>query len=328
MTEPVIRAATDADVEAMVELMRDALGEGRIPRTTEFFRWKHLANPFGRSPILVAEADGRLVGLRAFLRWTFARGSERFRAVRPVDTVTHRDFRGRGIFRKLTETLLEETRGDAPVVFNTPNDKSMPGYLKMGWSTVGRVPLWIAPRIGLASSVLGLGAKGPLELPEGSIDAVVSAPGFETILAEDDGRRVGRLHTARTAEYVRWRYEAIPGFDYRARADGRAAVFFTARDRSGRRELTFVDVLMESSPAGARASRRLIAGVLRDAGCDYAATAAPACPWEAAALASAGFLPAPRVGPWLTSRANGDGAPADLLERSAWACTIGDLELF
>ncbi len=38
-------------------------------RTPELFAWKHIDNPFGRSIILVAEAEGTIAGLRAFMRW-------------------------------------------------------------------------------------------------------------------------------------------------------------------------------------------------------------------------------------------------------------------
>ena len=74
-----------------------ALGGGPAgSRPAEFFRWKHLENPFGRSFMLVAEADGRIVGLRAFMRWEFVAGDGAFRAVRAVDTATHPDYPGAG----------------------------------------------------------------------------------------------------------------------------------------------------------------------------------------------------------------------------------------
>ena len=125
----------------------DALGGG--PAGTgpaEFFRWKHLENPFGRSFMLVAEADGRIVGLRAFMRWEFVAGDRRFRAVRAVDTATHPDHQGKGIFSRLTLEALDALRDQADFVFNTPNEKSLPGYLKMGWQVVGRVPIRIRVR--------------------------------------------------------------------------------------------------------------------------------------------------------------------------------------
>ena len=62
------------------------------------------------------------------------------RAVRAVDTATHPDFRGQGVFSALTLGALEELRSDGVAfVFNTPNERSRPGYLKMGWQPVGQV---------------------------------------------------------------------------------------------------------------------------------------------------------------------------------------------
>lgn len=324
-----IRAADDGELDAIVELMRESLGEGRIPRTREFFRWKHLDNPFGRSPMLVALDGERLVGLRVFLRWAFHWEGRTVRAVRPVDTVTHPAYRGRGIFRRLTEELLARTRDDdAPIVFNTPNDKSRPGYLKMGWGLVGRVPLWVAPRPRLVGSILSgrSGATDVEEPPRGSVKEVVAGLD-EALLRNDRERRRGRLHTVRSRDYLTWRYARPPGLRYGARAEEHAALFYALRSRSGRRELTLVDVLMESSPRGARAARSLARQLLAEVEVDYAAVS-PACRWESVALLSAGFVPAFRIGPWLTARSNGAGAPAELMDPGRWACSIGDLELF
>ena len=66
------RTYVDADERGVVDLLTLALGAGPAGRRPpEFFRWKHLENPFGRSLMLVAEADDRIVGLWAFMRWGF-----------------------------------------------------------------------------------------------------------------------------------------------------------------------------------------------------------------------------------------------------------------
>jgi GNAT superfamily N-acetyltransferase len=145
-TELEIRAGTAADTDRILELVRLSLGEGTIPREREYWEWKHHRNPFGESPVLLAEAGGELVGLRVFMRWEWDAGGERLRAVRAVDTATHPAWQGKGIFSRLTKRLLEEMRREGThFVFNTPNEKSRPGYLKMGWGAVGRVNLWIRP---------------------------------------------------------------------------------------------------------------------------------------------------------------------------------------
>ena len=142
-----IRPYVAEDEPAVLELLVGALGEGPSgQRTSDFFRWKHLENPFGESLLLVAELGGEIVGLRAFLRWGFTLGDRSLRAVRAVDTATRQDQRGKGIFSTLTKAALAELRTDTDLVFNTPNGSSRPGYLKMGWQEVGRVPVWLKVR--------------------------------------------------------------------------------------------------------------------------------------------------------------------------------------
>ena len=71
----------------------------------------------------------------------FRRGGSTLHAVRAVDTATHPDHQGRGLFTALTMHALEACRAEGVAfVFNTPNAQSRPGYLKMGWREVGRPP--------------------------------------------------------------------------------------------------------------------------------------------------------------------------------------------
>src|SRR6478736_1311829 len=122
-----LRPYEDRDEPAVLSLLQASLGGGPAgSRPGEFFRWKHLRSPFGPSYMLVAEADGRLVGLRAFMRWRFVAGDVTLHAMRAVDTATHPEFQGRGIFSALTRRALDDLRGQADLIFNTPNEKSLP----------------------------------------------------------------------------------------------------------------------------------------------------------------------------------------------------------
>ncbi|KDN86586.1 GNAT family N-acetyltransferase [Kitasatospora cheerisanensis] len=158
--ELTYRGLESADVPAVLELLTTSLAGGPTGRrSADFFDWKHRANPFGSSPGLVAVApDGRIAGVRLFLRWSWrGAGGREVAAVRPVDTATHPDFQGRGIFRRLTLALLEQVAGEAELVFNTPNGNSLPGYLRMGWRELGRVQ--VALRV--ARPVSFARARGP-----------------------------------------------------------------------------------------------------------------------------------------------------------------------
>ncbi len=179
-----IRPYAAEDEPAVIALLVGALGEGPSGhRTPDFFRWKHLENPFGESLLLVAELDGEIVGLRAFLRWGFTLGDRSLRAVRAVDTATRQDQRGKGIFSTLTKAALAELRTDTDLVFNTPNGSSRPGYLKMGWQEVGRVPVWMKVRRPVAFARGLRSATSVTARPAREID--VTAPSAADALGDD-----------------------------------------------------------------------------------------------------------------------------------------------
>lgn len=338
MAEPEleIRRGDDRDVPAILSLMKRGLGEGSVPRTPEYWAWKHSDNPFGRSPFLVAVAGSEIIGVRVFMRWMFHVHERKVRAVRAVDTATHPDFQGRGIFTRLTLDLVNEvsSSGDA-LVYNTPNDKSRPGYLKMGWETVGRVSLWVRPRF--LSAVRTIAVRGVTvharEIDAMGTDIDLDAEDLRTL----DFSRLRGLHestvryrTRIDPRYLEWRYLRCPGVQYRLVSvePGRALVAFRLKRRGVFRELTLCDVLAERSIGGARATRATIARIMRETTPDYVACAAHALPFESRVMIGAGFVPAPSAGPVMTVRPLHVEALPDPRNGASWATSIGDLELF
>src|SRR4051794_26138120 len=97
-----IRPAVPEDRPAVMRVATRALGWRGDERDRAFFAWKHDDNPFGPSPAWVATEGDAVVGFRTFLRWELARGPERLRMVRAVDTASDPDHQGKGIFRRLT----------------------------------------------------------------------------------------------------------------------------------------------------------------------------------------------------------------------------------
>ena len=126
------------DLEEIVKLIHKNLDAEFTP---ELFLWKHLENPFGKSYGLLAIDCDKIVGLRMFMFWEFLNPKDQdiIRAIRPVDTVVDEDYRGKGLFKRLTLTGLEECKAEYDLIFNTPNANSLPGYLKMGWQELKEV---------------------------------------------------------------------------------------------------------------------------------------------------------------------------------------------
>jgi GNAT superfamily N-acetyltransferase len=329
-----IRPFAAGDEAEVLELLGAALGGGPVGRRPpEFFRWKHLENPFGPSFMLVAEDDGRLIGLRAFLRWRFQTGGGTLQAVRAVDTATHPSYQGLGVFTRLTRAALAALEGPVDLVFNTPNGASRPGYLKLGWLDVGRMPVQVRVRRPIRL------ARG-LRTPAGRLvagPAVAAEPAARVLeRGEEVGRLLAqsqvdphRLSTPRDVAYLRWRYGAAPLLDYAAVTEEEAGqlrglAIFRVRPRGALWESTIAEVLAPADDQGT--ARRLLRRVADAAPVDHLTLHASAGSPAAAAAVRAGFLPAPG-GISFVVRPLRRLVP-DPVHRQAWALSLGDLEVF
>jgi GNAT superfamily N-acetyltransferase len=327
-----IRPFVGQDLPQALELLEASLGGGPVGRRApEFFRWKHLESPFGPSFMLVAEQEARLVGLRAFMRWRFVAGGRPVRAARAVDTATHPDYRGAGIFTRLTRSMLEVVHGDVDLIFNTPNAKSGPGYLKMGWVDVGRVPVMVRARRPLRllaqrrpSAPLG----DPPTVQAASVAAVLARGDEVTALLAAEPT-VSALATPRDLQYLRWRYAAAPELGYRAVTEERAGelagvALFRVRPRGRLWESTVAEVLASGDR---RTARRLLRRVAAAAPVDHLTLHAPRGSVVARAAAASGFLPSPG-GIRLVANPRVPDLRPDPRDLGAWALSLGDLEVF
>jgi GNAT superfamily N-acetyltransferase len=318
-----VRAYDAADEPAVLELLATALGWGTDGRHRRMFAWKHRDSPFGPSPAWVATSAGQIVGFRTFMRWEFLVDGEPVRAVRAVDTATHPEHRGRGVFAGLTEHALGALREDGVAfVFNTPNDQSRPGYLKMGWRPVGRLGVRARPRS--ITSIPRL-ARARTPADRWSLPTVVGVPAAKAFASDPAAiaalvaaRPPAGVRTRLSAAYLTWRYGFEP-LGYRAVEDGdagRGLVVFRLRRRGPALEAAICEELLADDDD--RLARQLLERVVRGTGADYAVRVGDARP-------RAGFVPVPRLGPVLVCRPlDGSAAPA----AAEWRLGLGDVELF
>lgn len=236
-----IRAAMEQDVAGILTTMRLALGETPLlKRTPDLWNWKHTKNPFGQSIALVAAAeDGTIAGVRAFMRWELSDQTGRtLRCVRPVDTATHPEFTRQGIFRSLTMSAVDIARNDGvDLVFNTPNEQSAPGYLKMGWKHITFIGAQVRPRIGRS---LSPSADHPPRIER----LLPSArPAMEVEPTAGD-RPQSALHTPQSQDYLRWRFTGHPYASYGwVPGNSGGGLVVRASERRGRSELVASDLI-------------------------------------------------------------------------------------
>jgi GNAT superfamily N-acetyltransferase len=268
-----IRPAAADDRPEINALLRRTLNVGDDTRYDEFLEWKHRANPFGPSYEWVAIVDGAVAGYRSFLRWELVVDGAVRRAVRAVDTATDRDHQGKGIFNALTVHAVEYLVSDGVAwVFNTPNDASRPGYLKMGWSVVGKLPVAVMARSPLALRHLRQARQPAARWSE---RCTAFEPAVESIgrIVRDDEAAANvsdRWATNRTLPFLRWRY-GLDALQYRGVEAEDAVVVFRVRQRGPLREALIADVI----GPGARHVRlgSVARKILRSTGADVAVIA-------------------------------------------------------
>lgn len=321
-----IRRAHRGDVPRILSLARRSLGW--TDDDARFLEWKHFDSPFGESPMWIGESGDTVVGFRAFLRWELKTpDGRRLRAVRAVDTATDPSFQGRGIFTTLTLAAVDELRTEGvDLVFNTPNDKSRPGYVKMGWTAIGLLPTEVRPtrwRFPIAISRARQSAERDAvstDVGQDASDAFADASAIDALLATIPS--ASGLTTRRTAAYLAWRYGSV-GLGYRVAHTGAVdagIAVFRLRRRGRAVEAVVNDVLV---PAGDGRVRAALMRTIASAGADYLLRIGST---QRSALPSRdGFIRLPRTGPILACLPLQSSSTAPPLQ--SWSLTMGDVEL-
>lgn len=327
-----IRAATHEDIPEIVALLKLSLGESLTPKSERYWRWKHLDNPFGASPVLLAFEQHLLVGVRAFMRWRWQCGDRVFHAVRAVDTATHPDHQGKGIFKKLTLSLVDQCKGEGiGFVFNTPNNNSKPGYLKMGWTEAGKMPLSIMIRrpvsmvfraAGLISEQSGAPSHG-----ENSLQHFLELPALPDLLKEDNQRQTS-ICTLHSLESLRWRYQHVGIAKYFAvcvERGTRLVAMVVYRIKSGRAgsEFRIADIFLQSTDY-----KKEVATLVKERAKLHNADFITVFAKDRWILDGIFTVAGVRVGPVVTVRDLAGGPMDKLLGFQQWSPSLGDLELF
>lgn len=191
----VFELAKTSDVKHIVSLFELCLGTDGGAPTVSFWNWKHNQNPGGISPVILAWDGDKLIGIRAFMCFKFHNKEGEMRAYRPVDTATHPDYQGKGIFKNLTLKLIYDLQklDERGFIFNTPNSQSKPGYLKMGWIEWGKPLLQILPTFSIAVNNFVKDQKRLFAFDFSKIKIIATA----------------NFAVCKDAEYYQWRYQQI-----------------------------------------------------------------------------------------------------------------------
>lgn len=318
-----ICAATHTDTPAIVELLKKSLGEGLMPKSAAYWEWKHLKNPFGTSKVLLAKEGDKLIGVRAFMKWNWIQNGHTITSVRAVDTATDPSQQGKGIFSKLTMQAVDECKAEGiALVFNTPNEKSKPGYLKMGWEEAGRMPLYFRP-----------GSIIPRSYSEEYADHIYSVYRCQSSIAglfEDwtMPNEENYIQTSVNVNYLNWRYPFCPNVKYGAIVQpGSFGIIFRLKKLWQFYELRICEYWTERSAAdliaGAKAFKQLIKQTR-----PILVSVSLAPPVLKSFKKNLFFFGPLDKGPITTVRPLAPIKSANFIHFNSWAPSIGTMELF
>jgi GNAT superfamily N-acetyltransferase len=218
-----VREAGPGDLDLIRELYRAVRGSNR-PEVYD--RWRYHASPLGPAPGTLALEGGRAVGFYTLWSTPLGIGPANVAGAQSMDTMTHPDFRGQGVFVALARACFEvaAARG-VQLLYGFPNRESFPGFVRrLQWTHAGDIPHWIRPirpschprlptPLGLlANAVAALWPTGRTD--DFDINSSPADPARLAALADGNGA-AGMCRIERAPAWLAWRYarDAAQGYE-------------------------------------------------------------------------------------------------------------------
>jgi GNAT superfamily N-acetyltransferase len=319
----------------------------------EQFAWQFDRNPTGIVNIHLAVCGDRVIGVvsHSAVRMNVA-GREETVSI-SINTDTHPDFRGRGVFSTLTRAAEDHAReAGAGLALGIPNDESKPIFLgRLGWRSLPgpRVLLRMLAPLSFATQYLGgrlhgglgIGSRRAVAAHVAVVDGVgmpaTTALSLERIHSfgswADDLWNVVRPtmpHAVmRSASYLNWRFAEKPNGNYAcfaARTDS-TIVGYIVTGQTVKRN-TVISYVAHSllHPAHATDYSRVRARAL--SATRHGSVAALDLAYPGTALRMQGrFLPTPKCLNLIYRPLRSD-VNCSLIEAEPWHLELGDLDFF
>jgi len=238
----------------------------------EGYHWWSFGCPDATSGFMVAETNDAIVGVQPMNILPYHDGCKHFKGGLLTGVAVHPEFRRRGIFSALVKACEKEAwRQDAAFVNTMPNERSRPGFLKLGYTDLGQRYLLARPvqsaQAG-ARIVPGLGwligaaaggiqkALKPTSVEEGLSVRVAERPSPEVPkLALQHAAIFPGLRMGRSAEWWHWRFLESPTRRYHileARTDQGALAgvgVYTIASRGWHKITYLVDLVVSTEQA-------------------------------------------------------------------------------
>lgn len=221
---------SDPDFHRLIQLTENTYPGQDISKPA-YLDWEYLRNPDGKVILFVAEKLSELYSQYIILPRKYFANNEVLNGSLSVNTLTHPDARGQGLFPKLAELTYDEAkRQNIQITVGFPNPVSSPVFRsKLNFSTLGYLPFYVKILKPLnvlkkyfSKGNLKRGEEQQIEFPNSE-----NRDGFTIDLfdPEKDASDFEKFHqkflkdkkycTLRDLAYIKWRYLDIPLRNYR-----------------------------------------------------------------------------------------------------------------
>lgn len=255
--------------EQMLDRISAIFAKNGNEKSAEHLRWQYLENIGGGAySAFAVSGSGEDAAVYSLFKVRAKLNGEEVVACQSLDTLTDKDFRGKGLFSLVAKDVNRRCDDEGvALIYGFPNDKSGPGFFKhLQWRQAGYPPFLVhVNNIGYLTKAAGLPSfRLPALIPALSIRIANAARGrrggyrtvggseFLSTSAYDDLWALfsADIHNTivRDSRFLKWRYLDRPGADYRFvgvyRRDVLCAIaVFVLREKHGGRIGYVMDVV-------------------------------------------------------------------------------------
>jgi predicted acetyltransferase len=127
------------DTKSFLE-WRKLILQREIPE--QFLSWLYFNSPFGKVHNYIAFDNEKIIAQYSTLPYEVYYLGEKLKASLCFDVATHPEYRNKGLFVKMGFNALKlEAQNEIAFTTGYPNDKAVPGHIKVGWYILGKRPI-------------------------------------------------------------------------------------------------------------------------------------------------------------------------------------------
>lgn len=213
--------------EETVKIFKECFDNNGSPKHESKIRWQFLENPTKLQLVDIAidKEINKVAAIYAVSPVKFQITKEDYLGSQSLDTITDIDYRGKGLFIKLAQSVYEKSiQHKIKLVYGFPNGNSIHGFeKKLGWKVLDPVPFLIKP---IRSGYFTKKVKILSWLPDIRISRKYKIDKNVRInLSKDFPEEVNYIWekfsknilvtVKRDKEYLNWRYLKKPEEDYK-----------------------------------------------------------------------------------------------------------------